>query len=316
MAFDLIKFNQQTYTVATEALAQQVEKFNEQSNGVIQLIAKPFKGDFDISSAFSGMKNIVRHRDVENGSNPITTSRLSQHENVAVKIACGTPEIAWSQAEYAWTMQNPKLAPVKIGEMLSNGMMAHMLNTAIKAGVSALSGNSEVIETSSSALDFATMTKGSSRFGDHSSSIVGWVMHSGALTQLQLKALANNERLFTYENINVLRDQFGRIFVITDSEDLKKSDGGYNTLGLSESGIVINNQDDFNSVITNATGKENISYTYQAEWSHAVSVKGYKWNISAGGSNPNAGALATPTNWIKTATSSKYTAGVLLQTAA
>lgn len=316
MAFDLIKFNQQTYTVMIEALAQKVEKFNEQSNGVIQLIAKPFKGDFDISTAFNGINNIVRHRDVENGSNPITSSRLSQHENVAVKIACGTPEIVWNKAHYTWTMQNPDLASVKVGESLSQGMMAHMLNTAIKAGVAALSGNNEVVETSSSALDFLTMTKGSSRFGDNSSSILAWVMHSGALTQLQIKALINNERLFSYENINVLRDQFGRIFVITDSEDLKKSGGGYNTLGLSESGIVMNNQDDFDSVITPKTGKENIEYAYQAEWSQAVSVKGYKWNISAGGPNPNAGALATPTNWIKTATSSKHTAGVLLQTAA
>ena len=72
MAFDLVKFNQETHLVMTETIAQQVDKFNAQSNSTIQLIAKPFKGDFDVASSFKAIANLVRHRDVENGQNNIS----------------------------------------------------------------------------------------------------------------------------------------------------------------------------------------------------------------------------------------------------
>lgn len=313
MPFDLEKFSKHTYLTATERVAQQVDLFNAKSNGVIQLIAKPFDGDFDIKASFKAIQGLVRHRDVENGQNKISSARLTQHKDVAVKTAVGTPEVLWESAQYTWTMQNPELAAITIGEQLGDGMMAHMLNTAIKAGVSALSSNTSVVEKSSSAINFTTLTKGASRFGDRSSAILAWVLHSGALTQLQLNALNNNERLFSYGTVNVLRDPMGRIFIVTDSPDLMSS-GNYHTLGLTESGLVINNQDDFNSVITPKSGTENITYAYQSEWSQAVSVKGYSWKQVEGGSNPNAGALATPTNWEKVASSDKDTAGVLLQT--
>ena len=313
MAFDLVKFNQETHLVMTETIAQQVDLFNAQSNGAIQLIAKSFKGDFDVASSFKAIANLVRHRDVENGQNSIASARLTQHKNAAVKVAAGTPEILWEAAQYNWTMQNPQLAAIKIGEQLGRATVADMLNTSIKCGVSALKGNTAVVEgNGSAALDFASLTKGAGLFGDRSQAIAAWVMHSGALTNLQLKALGNNERLFTYETVSVLRDPQGRLFIITDCPDLVDSSTKHNIMGLTEGGLVINNQNDFNSVIVAKTGKENITNAYQAEWSYAASVKGYTWDMTAGGANPNAGALATPTNWKKTASSDKDTAGVLV----
>lgn len=316
MAFDLEKFNRQTWTMATETIAQEVDKFNAQSNNVIQLVAKPFSGDFDIEASFKAIGSLVRHRDVNNGTNPISSARLTQHKNAAVKIAAGTPEILWEAAQYAWVQQDQANAAVVIGEQLGKALMADMLNTAIKAGVSAIKGNTEALENATtSKLDFVALTKGASRFGDRSSAIGAWVMHSGALTNLHLNALGNTERLFTYDTVNVYRDAFGRVIIVTDSPDLTYDDSGvrYNTLGLTEGGIIVSNQNDFNSVIVNKTGAENITYAYQAEWSYGASVKGYSWDTATGGANPNAGTLATPTNWKKTATSIKDTAGVLVQ---
>ena len=313
MAFDLAKFNQETHLVMTETIAKQVDLFNAQSNGTIQLVAKPFKGDFDVASSFKAIANLVRHRDVNNGQNSIASARLTQHQNAAVKVAAGTPEILWEAAQYNWTMQNPQLAAIKIGEQLGRASFADMLNTAIKCGVSAIKGNTAVVEgDGSAALDFASLTKGAGRFGDRSQAIGAWVMHSGALTNLQLKALGNNEKLFTYETVSVLRDPQGRLFIITDCPDLVDGNTKHNIMGLTEGGLIINNQNDFNSAIVAKTGTENITNAYQAEWSYAASVKGYTWDMTAGGANPNAGALETPTNWKKTATSDKDTAGVLV----
>lgn len=316
MAFDLEKFNRQTWTVATETIAQEVEKFNANSNGVIQLQAKPFEGDFDIEASFKVLGSLVRHRDVENGTNSISSTRLNQHKNVAVKVAAGTPEILWEPGQYAWVQKDQATAAVVIGEQLAKGLLADMLNTAIKCGVAALKGNNKAVQDAKAKpLDFTALTKGASRFGDRSSSIAAWVMHSGALTQLHLNALNNSERLFTYDNVNVLRDTFGRLLIVTDSPDLTFDDSGmhYNTLGLTQGGIIVGTQNDFNSVIVQKTGTENITSAYQAEWSYSASVKGYAWDMSSGGANPNAGALATQSNWKQVATDIKDTAGVLVQ---
>lgn len=312
MTFDLQKFNQHTYTVMTEAIAQEVDVFNKQSNGAVQLVAKPFSGDFDITASFKLIGDLVRHRDVNNGANAIGQKRLTHLKNVGVKIAAGTDEVVWENAQYQWILQNPELAAIKIGEQLAKGQIANMLNSGVKAAVAALKGNANVtLDKSTEAISYPLLTKASGLFGDKASALVAWVMHSGALTNLQVNALANNERLFSFDNVVVFRDPFGRLLVITDSGDLVDGEK-YHVLGLTEGGVVIANQDDFDAITTQATGKENIQRTYQAEWSYGVSVKGYAWKIADGGSNPNAATLATPTNWEKVATSDKDTAGVLL----
>ncbi|OOR86641.1 hypothetical protein B0181_11625 [Moraxella caviae] len=312
--FDLEKFNKQTYTVMTETIDQEVQVFNAQSGGTIELVAKPFQGDFDINASFKLIAGLVRHRDVNNGTNAINQKRLEQIKDVGVKIAAGTDEIVWESAQYRWIMQNPELAAVKIGEQLAKGQIANMLNSGIKSAVSAIRGNTDVtLDKGEQALDYALLTQAGALFGDRSNAIKAWILHSGALTKLQLKALANSERLFTYDSVAVFRDPFGRVFVVTDSPDLVDTNK-FNVLGLTEGGVVIANQNDFDGITTHATGKENIQRTYQAEWSYGVSVKGYAWDIAAGGANPNAATLATPTNWKKTATSNKDTAGVLLIT--
>lgn len=316
MAFDLTKFNKETYTVLTETVAQNVAALNEQSGGAIQLIAKPFRGDFDVEASFKAMAGLVRRRDVNNGQNAISSARLQHHNKTAVKVASGTPEILWESAQYKWVQQDPSLAAITIGEQLAKATVADMLNAGIRCGVAAIKSNTAVVSDATSAvIDFKAMTKAAQLFGDRSSAIRAWVMHSGAVTGLYLNALSNNERLFTYENVVVYRDPFGRVIIVTDSNDLTfdKSGTRYNTLGLTEGGITVSSQNDFNSVIVPKTGKENITNAYQAEWSYGVSVKGYGWKVSSGGSNPNDTALATSTNWEKVATSHKDTAGVLLQ---
>lgn len=317
MSFDLEIFNKQTYAVMVETIDQHVSLFNEQSSGTIQLQAKPFEGDFDVAASFSQIAGLVRHRDVKNGQNAIDNKRLSQHTKAAVKIAAGTPELLWENAQFRWVMQDPEQAALVIGEQLGLGQIANMLNTGIKCGVAAIGGNTEATldVSADTPIDFKQMTKAAQLFGDRSSAIEAWVMHSGALTNLYLNSLANNEQLFKFDNVAVYRDQFGRVFVVTDAPDLVYDSEGvkYNTLGLTEGGIIISSQNDFDSTIETKTGTENITRAYQAEWSYAASVKGYTWDMAAGGDNPNATALATGTNWKKVAGSVKNTAGVLLK---
>ena len=145
MAFDLQVFNKQTYLAMTEYMAQAVDKFNEASQGAIQLISKPFSGDFDIEASFKAIDGLVRRRNAY-GSGTVAAKRLQQMLDVAVKVAAGTPPIRYEKQQYLWIMQNPELAALTIGEQLAKAKIADMLNAGILGGSSAIGSVAALVE--------------------------------------------------------------------------------------------------------------------------------------------------------------------------
>lgn len=317
MAFDLQVFNKQTYLTLTETVAQEVDKFNAASAGALVLQNTPVQGDFDIKASFKAIAGLVRRRNAY-GTGAVSAKRLEQLLNASVKVAAGTPPIDYDPAQYNWVLQNPELAAYEIGQQLAKARVADMLNTGIRAAVAAVKGNTNVVQgAGTDAASFGLLNSGSAKFGDRSSAIKAWVMHSTTMHNLFASALTNTEKLFTYDGINVIRDPFGRLFVVTDSDALVDTTGTtfYNTLGLVENAVIVNGNDDFNSVIVPKVGYENIGATYQAEWSYNVGVLGYTWDTTNGGKSPTDTAIGTSTNWDKTASSDKDTAGVLVKSA-
>ena len=319
MAFDLEVFNRQVYTAATEVVDQQVELFNANSNGTIVLRPSNVNmGDFSMEASFKAISKLVRRRDVSNGTNAVDAVRLGQLKNVSVKVASGTSPIVWERAQFAWIKQNPAQAAAVIGEQLAKAMLQDQLNVAIKGLVAAMGANSAVVldksgDTGKEAIRPAYLAAAAGLFGDRQMDIAAWVIHSKSMTDLWQNALTNAERLFVYESVAVMRDPFGRIFVMTDSPDLLATNV-YSTLGLVEGAALVEPNNDFDAVTVDTTGKENIQTTYQAEWSYNLGLRGYAWKTDDGGAAPNDTALGTGTNWEKVVTSHKGTAGVLLKT--
>ena len=316
MAFDLQVFNQQTRDVMNETIAQDVAKFNEASGGALVLSNEPFDGDFSIKSAFQSIGGLVRRRNVY-GDGTVQAKRLKERLNVAVKVAAGTAPVEFEPGQYAWTLRNPELAAVRIGEQLAKARMGDMLNAAVRCAVAAIGNNTGMKHDASTAKPtFNALNAAAAKFGDRSGSLRAWVMHSTVAHNLYDNALTNAERLFAYDGINVVRDPFGRVFVITDAPDLVSSSGDttYNTLGLVEGAVIVNDNGDFNAVMQQVTGKENLGTVYQAEWSYGIALRGYAWDMASGGKSPDDAALGTGANWDKTASSDKDTAGVLLVT--
>lgn len=317
MAFDLQVFNKQTYLTLTETVAQEVDKFNAASAGAIVLQNTPAAGDFDIKASFKAIAGLVRRRNAY-GTGAVASARLEQLLNASVKVAAGTKPIDYDPAQYNWVLQNPELAAYEIGQQLAKARVADMLNTGIRAAVAAIKGNSAVVQgAGTDAASFTLLNSGSAKFGDRSSMIKAWILHSTTMHNLYAKALTNTENLFTYDGINVVKDPFGRLFVITDSPALVDTTATtfYNTLGLVEGAVVVSGNNDFNQVIVPKVGYENIGATYQAEWSYNVGVLGYTWDTTNGGKSPTDTAIGTSTNWDKTASSDKDTAGVLVKSA-
>ena len=140
MPWDLQVFNKQTYVAMTETVAQDFDKFNEASQGAIQLINEPFGGDFNIEASFKAIAGLVRRRNAY-GSGTIAAKRLEQMLDVAVKVAAGTPPLEYEKQQYSWILQNPELAAITIGEQLGKARLADMLNAGILGASSAISSN-------------------------------------------------------------------------------------------------------------------------------------------------------------------------------
>lgn len=317
MSFDLEKFNSQVYTSASELVDQQVELFNAASGGALVLSPSSSNvGDFAMKASFKALANLVRRRDVANGNNDVAATRLQQLKDVAVKVASGTAPIVFERAQYNWLKQNPALAAGTIGTQLASAMIQDQLNTAVRGLSASVGAQANLVHdvsatASADTATFASLTAAAGKFGDRSMDIIAWVLHSKVMTDLYLNAISNSERLFQYGTVSVMRDPFGRVFVVTDSPALVTADK-YTTLGLVEQAALVEPNNDFDAVLVDATGKENIQTTYQAEWSYNIGLRGYAWDTQAGGSNPNDTAIGTGANWKKIATSHKDTAGVAL----
>jgi hypothetical protein len=83
-------------------------------------------------------------------------------------------------------------------------------------------------------------------------------------------------------------------------------------LGLVGGAALVHDNRDIISNVQTVNGKERIETTIQTDYTFGLGLKGYTWDTTNGGKSPSNAALATGTNWDKTAASIKDTAGVAL----
>ena len=318
MAFDLKVFDRQIYTARTETIDQQVQLFNEASRGAIMLSpSADNQGDFSMEASFRAIAGLVRRRDVYNGQAAVPPTRLVHLQNNSVKVPAGTPPVQFEPGQYAWILRDQAEAALAIGTQLAEGTVADMLNTAITGAVAAVGGQAGLVETTGSPnLTFQDLIKAAGRFGDRMGSLVTWVLHSNSLTQLYLEAVNNTTQLFVYGTVQVRQDPNGRIFIMTDSPALAPSASQGRILGLVPGAILVEQNGDFNMLIEQRTGYENLQTIYQSEWSYQLGLLGYSWNTETGGAGPNNAAIGSAASWEMTATSTKDTAGVMVVTGA
>lgn len=320
---DLAVYSEYAYAAMTEVLAQQVEMFNAASGGALVLQGSAFQGDFSDVAFFQKISGLVRRRNAY-GSGAVAEKVLEHLVDTMVKIAAGTPPIRIDPGQFKWIQQNPEVAGAVLGQQLAKDVLADMLNSGLGiarvalGSVAAVTLNitGETVKTVSPSV----LNRGQALFGDAMSQLAAWVMHSKVLTDLYGNALANSEQLFNYGNVHIKRDPFGRLLVMTDSPNLftvntvpDPDETDYYTLGLVQGAVVIGQNNDWTANEETKNGDENITKTYQAEWSFQAGIKGFSWDKTAGGKSPNDAAILTATNWDQYATSHKDLAGVLIR---
>ena len=316
---DLQVFSEYAYSAMTEVQAQAIDKFNGASQGTVVLRAAANQGDYNDTAFWKKIDGLVRRRNAY-GSGAVAEKVLQHLLDTSVKVAAGTPPVRIDPSMMKWIQRSPEEAGATVGQQLAQDSLADMLNSACLVGrvaigqvaavttdISGGSGGAELVS-------LGAMNTAVSKFGDRAQSIRAWLMHSKPLFDLYGQALANSNQLFVFGNVQVRQDGFGRVFVVTDSPNLvvTGSPTKYYTLGLTSNALVVEQNNDFTDNVDTENGDENITRTYQAEWSYNVGVQGFAWDKTSGGHSPNDAAIGSASNWDRYSTSHKDLAGIEL----
>lgn len=311
-------FNDYIMKATIETLDQYLVAFNAASRGAIVLSPDGFTGDFLQESFFQTLAAAQRRVDryAANAAAPITD--LAELKNSSVKVAGGFGPVRYEPSQMTWlerpTAQGVEVASRAFAEIL----LKDQLNTAIAALVAAITAQSAAVNDISATLGIsqAALNNTHAKFGDASQNLVTQVMQGTTYHKLIGQALTNSEQLFHAGNVRVI-DILGKVSVVTDAPALMQAgvDPAPNKeiiLSLVQGAALVHDGRDLISNVQTSNGKERIETTLQVDYTFGVGLKGYTWDQTAGGKSPTDAELATGTNWDKTATSIKHTAGVAL----
>lgn len=307
---DMVVFNDQTQTVATEVVAQEVNKFNAASNGAILLGSESTIGDFVEEASYKAIASLVGRRDAY-GTGTLTPKALQQLKDVSVKVDQSVGPVEWTVEQFRRLGKSEEEAGLIIGEQAALGLIQDYLNTGAASLKSAIGANASLVNDYSltGTAKLVELNNAAGKFGDRQQQLAAWLMHSKVFTDLTNEAITNTSRLYTIGNINVMQDGLGRVYVVSDIPALL--DTNYHTLGLVQGAMMV----ETNSLTTMTQPKastENMGVIWKGESSFTLGLKGYAWDTANGGKSPTDAELATATNWDQVVTDVKDTAGVML----
>lgn len=221
---DMVVFNDQVQTVATEVIDQYVDLFNEASLGALGIVDETHIGDFIEQASYQLINNLIQRRNAYAG-NKVDDTFIKQILDVSVKVDGRVGPVVWESEQFRRLLKSQEEAGLIIGEQSALAMLQDFLNTAATSLVASFeSQNRKVVgsETSvitdrrSEKISLFNLNMAASAFGDRSSAIICWLMHSKTFHDLIGEAIENKNRLFNIGNINVFDDGLGRRYVVSD----------------------------------------------------------------------------------------------------
>lgn len=303
---DMVIYNRLAQTAYLERLQDNLEVFNQASNGAILFASEAIEGDFD-KSAFYKVGGSLEDRDV-NSTAAAATKKIGAGESVGVKKPWKYGPYASTEEAFKRRARSPEEFAMVVGQDLADAAMAGRLQYATDSLAAAIKSNPSMVATGSIAVDGRkALTRGMRKFGDRFGRIALWVMNSETYFDLVDDSLT--EQVYGEYDIVVYGGQpgtMGRPVLITDQLDSEMA------LGLQVGGARITESQAPGFRIYDINDQENFAMGVRAEGTYNIDVLGYSWKEAAGGANPTSAALAAQANWEKHAASDKMTAGVLL----
>lgn len=306
-------FENTVYNVGKDLLLENVEVFNSHSQGAIVLSNKSIQGDFE------QRMDLILGGDLLKARNPyadttLTAKNFDRVKDNVVKLGIGTHPITWTNAEFNWVKQNPELAGAKIAKQLAIQTAKQMAEFGIGAVATCLNSNAQVkLEVANGTkLNHLHLINCMRPMGDQMNSIPLFVMHSTQYFDLVETTFKNAERLFDFAGITIMRNALGQSFLITDNKALATTQANY-VLGLKKGSVFVGVEQDYDSVLEKTGGKENITHTFQAEWTSSLKVNNYRYKTSDQMNGLSYGAITTASNWERiNSTEPKAETGVII----
>lgn len=310
-------YEEQFFSGLAEKAADSAAIFNERSNGAIILETKDLVGNYTQASFFPVISNLITRQDLTSVA-AATSLKATQDEFVGVKVnqKIGPIDNTLNALRRTIAKMTPEAYSMYLGSQIGDAIIQRMVTVGIKALVAAITGNAGCLYdvSTTETLNSMNLISGRALFGDRSEEIVCWIMHSKPWNDLLKNQVA--EGLDTISGMALgkgIAATMGRPQVVTDNASLINSAKYYN-LGLVPGALRITESEGQNIVKEWVTGLEQLVYRVQGELAFNIEVKGFKYDIANGGSNPADATIATTTNWDQVATSDKDTAGVCVYT--
>lgn len=319
---NMVIFNDFVMPAIVELFPQAVDKFNAASNNTIMLQASNFTGNFLEESFYSALFTAQRRVDRNAAISSAPVTDLAQTQINDVKVAGGFGPILFEPSQLTW-LQKPTQEGITIAaQAFTDALLADQLNTAIASLVAAIENVAAVTNDVSSGATGTLVTQqvindGLALFGDRSQALGALVMTGSQYHNLIGDAINNSNSLFTVGGVAVMEGTAfgqGRPIIITDAPALT----GVNVtptqkvLGLQTGAAMVTDGGDIVTNIDTTNGQTRIETTMQTDYTFGMGLKGYSWDIAAGGSSPSDAALATGANWDNVMTSIKDTAGIIV----
>jgi len=317
---NFVIIDDQFYGGMTEVLQQESNAFNTASGNTIQIADASSLGDFKTESFFKALASgsMARRRDITtNGAGTINS--MTQDEHVSVKVnRYNITDIKLDQLKKQGKSSDE--FSFILGQQFATALMLDYLNNGIAAASVAVGQDNEQ-DNDSATITTAGLVQAISVLGDKGDRVKAFVMHSKAYYDLVQQQIAAN--IYDISSVNIKEGTpvtLGRPVIVTDSPSLISAGTGpgavdeYYTMALVEGAIKIEESEERDVVSEIVTGNENLVLRLQNEWAFNLGIKGYKYDITNGGVNPTDAAIATATNWDKTASDDKDLLGVRLVT--
>lgn len=307
-------FNKYISPAIIETLAVMVDKFNGASRGAIRLTTQGFDGDFLQESFFSAIHSAQRRVDRYATNAAQAATNLAQLKNSSVKIAGGFGPILFEPGQMTW-LQKPTAEGIEVASRnFAEALLKDQLYTAIAALKAAISNQAAATNdvSATAGISYNALNDAHAKFGDHSGNILANVMTGQVYHKMVGLNLTNGTELFKADNVTVV-DILGKSVIVVDAPALYVS-GTPNkqyVLGLVDSAAIVHDGGDIITNIETSNGKERIETTMQVDYTFGLGLRGYTWDEANGGKSPTDAEIATGSNWDKTASDIKHTAGVV-----
>lgn len=311
-------------TRAAETLQQQADVFNGAVNNAILLSTTEKPGDYEYESFFKDIASLVTRRDTTSTS---AATKLSMLQDELVRVKLNRKIGPVDQSRDSFRKIFAKYSEMEfvgiLGQQIAVAQQVEMANSVLLAARAALDNvSSNALRYTIPSSGTATtngLVNGLAKLGDRSDRVVCWVMHSKPYFDLVLQQIAAN--IDGVSNFNVKSGTpvtLNRPVLVIDSPSLKVTSGSpavddYYTLGLVAGGAMAEVTETSDVVIDDVTGGENLLTRLQGEFAYNIGLKGFKYDVTNGGANPNATAVGTGSNWDKAATDDKSLAGVIIK---